>query len=337
MLFLSNIYISMKLSVIIPVYNTEKYLDRCISSVLRQSEKNLEIILVDDGSKDSSAEICDKYASEYVFVKSLHIENSGPATAKNKGYELALGEYISFIDSDDEIEPDMYKLLLDHAKRADADVACCSYLQIDEEGNMSHVVSTGGEYVLDQEAGLKHLLEKNMIYSQCWTKIYRKSLLDKHAIRFMDGLKTEEDFIYNLEVFLKSQIVTILDKPLYIYTHRTASLSREYHKSHIRNFLSNMTFRLNLTDIEVKKKFPTLNRSCTVHCLQYYNLMIGRASMFGYNDCQPYYLQAFNYINAHKSILLENHKRCGLSIVGAFAFIVLPSKWYFKYRKTKVK
>ncbi|WP_294611666.1 glycosyltransferase [uncultured Bacteroides sp.] len=325
----------MKLSVIIPVYNTEKYLDKCLGSVLAQDEKDFEIILVDDGSKDSSSEICSNYELKYDFIQCIHIENSGPATAKNKGYELAQGEYISFIDSDDELKPEMYALLLDNAIRNDADVACCSYLQIDEVGNKSHEDCTGKGYILNQEDGLRHLLEKKMIYSQCWTKIYKKSLLDRYNIRFIDGLKTEEDFIFNLEVFMKGHLTTIIDKPLYIYTHRTSSLSREYHISHIQNFLCNMTFRLKLTDDKVKKVFPALDEICTVHCLQYYNLMIGRAAMFEYKDILPYYLQAFEYINSHKRILIKYHEKCGLSIIGALLFIVFPPKCYFKYRKQK--
>lgn len=327
----------MKLSVIVPVYNTEKYLEKCLGSILIQEEKDLEIILVDDGSKDSSSEICDKYELKYDFVKCIHINNSGPATAKNRGYELAQGEYISFIDSDDELKPEMYSLLLDNARCNDADVVCCSYLQIDEAGNKSHEESTGKDYVLNQEEGLKHLLEKNMIYSQCWTKIYKKSLLDRYNIRFIDGLKTEEDFIFNLEVFMKSNVVTVIDKPLYLYTHRISSLSREYHRSHIRNFLRNMVFRLELTNDKIKKNFPALSEVCTVHCLQYYNLMIGRAAMFEYKDTLPYYLQAFEYINSHKRILIKYHGKCGLSVIGGVFFIVLPSKYYFKYRKTRIK
>lgn len=326
----------MKLSVIIPVYNTEKYLNKCINSILCQKEKDLEIILVDDGSNDSSFEICREYASQYSYIKCIHIENSGPATAKNKGYEEAQGEYVSFIDSDDEILPEMYNLLIENAKRNDADIACCSYIQVDENGIRTHEEHTGKNYILNQEEGVKHLLEKDMIYSQCWTKIYKKTLLDNYNIRFKDGLKTEEDFIYNLEVFVQSRVIVIVDKPLYVYTHRNYSLSREYHVSNIQKFLSNMTFRLNLTETEVKKKFSTLTKSCTIHCLQYYNLMIGRAVIFSYEDCQPYYLQAFNYMNSHKILLLKNRGKCGLSIVGALLFFVLSPKSYFKYRKTKI-
>ena len=323
------------LSVIIPVYNVDAYLERCVNSVLKQNIYVYEIILVDDGSTDKSGEICDKYSEHYDFIKTIHIPNSGPATAKNKGYELAHGEFISFIDSDDEIKPDMYSSMLKKAKHYNADIVCCSYEQVDEDGKKSHEECTSEVYILNQVEGVKHLLEKNLIYSQCWTKIYRRALLEQYNIRFVDGLKTEEDFIYNLQIFVRSQTIIVIDKPLYIYTHRTSSLSREYFKSHLSDFLKNMIYRLTLTNSEVKEKFPTLSLSCTVHCLQYYNMMIGRAAMFPYKNSIPYYSQACKYIKQHKLILLKQHSKCGFSLWGAALFVLLPIKFYFIYRKIK--
>ena len=99
-------------SVIIPVYNTEKYLQRCVDSVIGQQGVSVEIILIDDGSTDSSGKICDKYAAKYPEIKCIHTPNAGPSTAKNVGYDIATGNYIAFIDSDDEIKPDMFNQML---------------------------------------------------------------------------------------------------------------------------------------------------------------------------------------------------------------------------------
>ena len=327
----------MKLSIIIPVYNTEKYLEACIESVLKQDTKEqFEVILIDDGSKDQSPQICDQYAQKYDFITTLHISNSGPATAKNKGYEIAKGEYISFIDSDDKITPQMYDTMLKSANDNNADVVCCSYEQIDEKGISSHNKFSGKEYVLNQVEGLKHLLEKNMIYSQCWTKIYKKEVLERYHILYVNGLKTEEDFIYNLQVFLKSQIITIVDFPLYIYTHREASLSRDYFKSNLEQFHKNMIYRLEMTDREIREQYPQLLRPCIAHCILYYNLLIGRAAMFKYKDSQPYYTKAIKYIKKNITTLLRNHTKCGFSIIGSFILFVLPPSLYFRYRKHKI-
>ena len=140
----------MDISVIIPIYNVEQYLRRCIDSVLRQENVSQEIILVDDGSTDSSGKICDDYAANHSNIKSIHISNSGPSTAKNVGYDLATGNYVAFIDSDDEIKPEMFSTMLQSGYKHNADIVCCNYIQVDEEGNMfvfhraTHSKTSGG-------------------------------------------------------------------------------------------------------------------------------------------------------------------------------------------------
>ena len=158
----------MDVSVIIPVYNTEKYLEKCVDSILRQTEVSLEIILVDDGSTDASANICEAYAKEHQNVKAIHIRNSGPATAKNEGLKLATGNYIALTDSDDKMEPLMLHKMISAGYKHDADIICCNYKQIDEQGNVSHLNSTNIQYVLNHEEGLIHFFSKDKIYSQCW-------------------------------------------------------------------------------------------------------------------------------------------------------------------------
>ena len=125
----------MDISVIIPIYNVEQYLKRCVDSVLSQQEISLEIILVDDGSTDSSGKICDDYASKNSNVRCLHIENSGPATAKNRGYDIAKGNYVAFIDSDDEIKHDMFSVMLKSGYQHNADIVCC------RNSSLHHILS----------------------------------------------------------------------------------------------------------------------------------------------------------------------------------------------------
>ena len=114
-----------KISIVIPIYNAEDHLQRCVDSVLNQTEKNIEIILVDDGSKDNSIEICKNYLNQDKRVQLIHQENSGVSAARNRGIEQACGEYIGFIDSDDWIEPNMYECLLREANQASADIVIC--------------------------------------------------------------------------------------------------------------------------------------------------------------------------------------------------------------------
>ena len=150
-------------SVIIPVYNTEKYLQRCVDSVIEQKELTVEIILIDDGSNDTSPIICDDYAEKYPFITALHIQNSGPATAKNEGLKIAKGNYIALTDSDDKMEPLMLQKMVSAGYEHDADIICCNYKQIDEYGNVSFLHYTNKEYVLNHEEGLIHFFSKDKI------------------------------------------------------------------------------------------------------------------------------------------------------------------------------
>ena len=156
----------MDVSVIIPVYNTENYLSSCVDSILQQEYISLEIILIDDGSTDASGRICDNYASKYDFIKTIHIKNSGPATAKNEGLKIAQGSYIALTDSDDKMEPQMLHKMVSVGYEYDADIICCNYKQVDEQGNISNLNSTSQQYILNHEEGLIRFFSKNKIYKR---------------------------------------------------------------------------------------------------------------------------------------------------------------------------
>lgn len=325
----------MDISVVIPVYNVEKYLARCVDSVLYQENVTQEIILVDDGSTDASGKICDEYAAKYPEIRCIHITNSGPATAKNKGYEIAKGNYVAFIDSDDEIKPDMFSSMLQSGYKHDADIVCCNYIQINEDGSYEHTENTGKEYVLNQDEALKALLIKDKIYSQCWTKIYKRATMDANRVINTEGLKTDEDFIYNIQAFSCSRTVCIVDKPLYIYTHRTKSLSKDYFNNHIQQYIDNRILRLKLVEKIIKERFPHLQEYCTYHCIFYYNELIGKIAMQPqiFHDKKVHFV--VSYIKKHSDILLAHHNQLGFSKYGAYLIIYLPTSIYLYYRKQK--
>lgn len=325
----------MDISVIIPIYNVEQYLKRCVDSVLSQKEISLEIILVDDGSTDSSGRICDDYAANYANVKCIHIENGGPATAKNRGYDIAKGNYVAFIDSDDEIKPEMFSTMLQSGYQHDADIVCCNYIQVDEDGNMSHTQHTGQEYVLNQDEALKAILIKDKIYSQCWTKIYKRETMDTYHVRNTEGLKTEEDFIYNIQAFACSKTVCIVDKPLYIYTHRKKSLSKDYYRNHINQYIDNRIFRLELVDSIINNRFPHLKEYSTYHCIFYYNELLGRICLFPKMYHDPRVHKVISYIRNNSDVLIAYHSKLGFSKLGTYAILYLPITLYLYYRKWK--
>ena len=173
-----------KVSVIVPVYNVEKYLKQCLDSIVDQTLEDLEIVLVDDGSVDSSGTICDEYAKKDSRIEVIHKANGGLSDARNVGISKAKGRYIGFVDSDDYIKEDMYEILLNLIKKYDADVSIC---------NLYDVID-GNECIRNKENGIREysrldilkevLLDKN-IQSYAWNKLYEKELFDeiKYPIR----------------------------------------------------------------------------------------------------------------------------------------------------------
>jgi glycosyltransferase involved in cell wall biosynthesis len=327
----------MDVSIIIPVFNTEMYLKRCVDSVIAQENVSVEIILVDDGSTDSSPKICDSYAAYYDNIKVLHISNSGPATAKNEGMKLATCEYIALTDSDDEMEPNMLSNMTYAAHQYHADIVCCNYMQVDENGNKSHPEHTNKIIPLDHEQGLIHLLSKDKIYSQCWTKIYRREFLTRNRITNENGLRTEEDFIFNIKAFCKCTTSVIVDKPLYIYTHREKSLAHDYFLQHISQFIDNRILRVNTTDHLIKNESQPIINWGYAHNIMYYNELIGKVALFPelYKDGRI--KEVFSYIRTHRDILSIHLSLCGFSKYGAWLIQHLPIYIYMKYRNRKAR
>ena len=325
----------MDVSVIIPVYNTEKYLSACIDSVLQQSDVSLEIILVDDGSKDSSGNICDNYAEKYDNIKVIHIPNSGPATAKNIGLKQAQGNYIALTDSDDKMEPLMLCKMVSAGYEYDADIICCNYKQVDEQGHVSHLNSTNLQYVLNHEDGLIHFFSKNKIYSQCWTKLYKRQMLVDNNIENDPGLRTDEDFIFNIRAFIKARTTVIVDEPLYEYTHRSSSLAHAYYKKNISQYIDNRIQRVQVTQDAVKNETEIVKEWSIVHIIMYYNELLGKVASFPELHSDKRIRKIINYIRYNKQILNSHYKLCGFSKKGAFLISFLPSSFYMRYRKTK--
>lgn len=192
----------MKISVIIPVYNAQDYLEECIASVLSQTEKDLEIILVNDGSSDNSGAICREYAERFPgVITALDIDNGGQGRARNFGIDIARGDFLSFIDSDDYIAPDTFALMLDAAERQGADVVVCDMEKRFDDGRREYVKAALQDAPLASAGSSSN-------------KIFRRSLVGD--IRFPVGL-WYEDFEFSAKLLMLSENTAFIDKPLYIY------------------------------------------------------------------------------------------------------------------------
>jgi glycosyltransferase involved in cell wall biosynthesis len=210
------------ISVIIPVYNVEKYLRKCIDSVICQTYLNLEIILVDDGSPDLCPQICEEYAKRDKRIRVIHQKNGGLSAARNAGIHAANGEYIGFLDSDDYIAPSMYELLIDSIHRYDADVAVCNFEYVEEDGNIRYSASPVKNEILTKEQALKKLEEASWwYYVTAWNKLYHRSIFNE--ILFPVGKLHEDQFIVH-EVFCQCKRIVTLEEKLYFYVQRENSI-----------------------------------------------------------------------------------------------------------------
>ena len=237
------------ISVIVPVYNVEKFLDKCISSIVNQTYKNLEIILIDDGSTDESVQICDKWQEKDNRVRLTHKENTGVSDTRNIGLEKTTGEYICFVDSDDYIEPDYIENLYKSLTENNADIASCGHIA--EAYSNSVILFSNSNFVADTEETLKRLFLRNDVFPVLWGKLYKKELFD--GIRFPDG-KIHEDIATVYKVLAKSKITTHIDKAGYHYIQRHGSIM---HKEFSKERLIVIDFLEELLEF-IEKEYPNL-------------------------------------------------------------------------------
>ena len=207
-------------SVIIPAYNIEDYIGRCLDSIISQTYKNLEIIVVDDGSRDYTGEILDNYAKKDRRIKVIHKENGGVSSARNKGIEAAEGDYIGFIDGDDLIESEMYKTLVDLLEEENADIAHCGYQMVFPD-RIDYYHNTGKKKIQTTEEGLKDLLSGEMIEPGLVNKLYKKELIKN--CRLNETVKINEDLLMNYQLFKLSQKSVYYDITPYSYMIRSSS------------------------------------------------------------------------------------------------------------------
>ena len=210
----------MKISVIIPVYNCEKYLSACLESVLNQTYQNFEIVLVDDGSKDASGVICDQYAEKDDRICVVHQKNHGVSHARNTGMKQATGDAVSFIDSDDTLEPDMYELLSNVMLEHGADIAHCGFCRV--ESNMRKpIYGTGTLCVQNKGQALASFLAGDLFNGALWNKLFRIEILK--GVCFREELRINEDVLFCFEAFQNAEKSVFTDQAKYNYYVRENS------------------------------------------------------------------------------------------------------------------
>lgn len=209
------------ISVIVPIYKVEQYLDRCVQSIVEQTYENLEVILVDDGSPDNCPAMCDAWAAKDSRVKVIHKENGGLSDARNAGLAVATGAYIAFVDSDDWIAPDFLEVLYEALKEKNADIAECGVSYVSEAGEVLRQRGTAQLPEMDRIEALRRLVLEDGIYQTVWNKLYRREVID--GILFEKGKHHEDDF-WTYQVFDRADRLATVNRPLYNYLQREGSI-----------------------------------------------------------------------------------------------------------------
>lgn len=208
------------ISVIVPVYKVEKYLDRCVKSIIEQTYPDLEIILVDDGSPDKCPDLCDDWAKKDARIKVIHKSNGGLSSARNAGLDFATGSYYVLVDSDDYIAVNMIETLYSGLKDNNADMAICGYAKGSEEAFEFGKINKQSWYVEDSVNALKRIYESAdlaQMYASAWGKLYKKELFD--GIRYPDGKIFEDIYTTHQILYRCNKIAIIPDKLVYYYQH----------------------------------------------------------------------------------------------------------------------
>ena len=265
------------LSIIIPAFNIEQYISRCLDSLINQSYKNIEIIVVNDGSTDSTGDIIDSYVKKDNRIKVIHKKNEGVSIARNTGIHLAKGDYIGFVDGDDTVDDEMFETLIQNAINYNTDISHCGYKMV-FPSRTDYYYNTGDIVIQDNQEGLKDLLKADRVEPGLWNKIYKSSLFED--IRLNENIKYNEDLLANFYLFKKAKKSVFYDKCLYNYMIRKGSAATKQISKNkiidpilvleeIKNSLEKGT---DLYEIAYKRYLGSLigvcrNKVCRVHTL----------------------------------------------------------------------
>ena len=313
------------ISVIVPVYNVDKYLDRCINSILKQTYSNLEILLIDDGSTDSSGLICDEYASKYENIIVYHKKNGGISSARNYGLDKINDntKYIAFVDSDDFLHPQMYEILYDNLIENECDIAVCNLEKTNSEKIIEYI--SNDIKILKKEEYMNQYFDDSYRSNVVWNKLYKKECL--YRVRFKEG-KIYEDIIYSSEIICNAKKIVINESKLYYYYQRKGSiLNGALNPNGWRDFFEAYEFLVKL-GIKIKNKIFTATA-----VENYLGALINRSRDLYYKDKNEYrkYKRKYNKVISMYIFKLDSWKKMLIYIL---FYININLYLLFKTKKT---
>lgn len=228
------------ISVIVPVYKVEKYIHRCIDSILAQTFTDFELILVDDGSPDSCGKICDEYAEKDSRIRVIHKPNGGVSSARNAGIDAARGEYLIFVDSDDKVEKHYIEFLYYSLTKSNSDLAISSYIRVQNDNYSCHILPSFqlelNELTDDQKILLYKLAKYYLIYGP-YNKIYKTDIIRQNDLQFDETMSFGEDLFFVFSYLFNCKSISYINKPTYYYYSNSDSLLNKYREDRFENSL----------------------------------------------------------------------------------------------------
>ena len=320
-----------KISVIVPIYNSEKYLRKCLDSVINQTYKNLEIILINDGSSDSSRNICEAYEKKDNRIVLINQENSGPAKTRNYGLKLATGEFIAFIDSDDFIDEKMFEKLISHIIVDNSDIAICKHVEVINNA-IIHMNYKHLSPIISNEDIIKLFLKGDTINAYLWNKLYRKELfknLEFNEIKMLEDL----DIMYKL--LRKSQKISFVNEELYYYKcDNNNSLSKKCSTQMINDYC----YAINEMYKELSK-IPNIESEINFNkVIMYTPLFSNIAQSKYYNNDTKFnnlyfdFKLSFKYIISHKMLKDLNTKQISKGLL-----LFCNKKFFYNIYRKKMR
>ena len=273
------------IDIIIPVYNVEKYLKKCINSVLHQTYKNYQIILIDDGSTDSSGKICDEYANRFAQITVKHQPNGGLSAARNTGLSMSSSQYIMFIDSDDWIEPNTLEILFQKLTQNKADIVCCGFFfQFENYQKTWHKNTSDKNYIYNSQEAIKTFFLRKKIGAAAWGKLYNRKLFEN--VSYPVG-EIHEDIAIIIQLLSKASTIIYCPIPLWHYRQQEGSLSRNIYSK--KNYvLYNHLISLS----SILKKYPNLQEEYEGY---FYVGIKSLLSLFKTNEVRIKYASDYNF------------------------------------------
>lgn len=269
------------ISVIVPAFNVEATIIRTLDSILAQTYPEIEVIVVDDGSMDATAKIIDDYASLHKQVVAIHTQNQGVTTARLTGVKCAAGEWIGFVDGDDEIEPDMYELLIKNAEQYKADISHCGYQMIFNDGRIHYFHNTGCLVQQDKLTGLKDLLDGSLVEPGLWNKLFHKTLFNSllHTEVMDKSIKINEDLLMNYILFSNANMSVFQDICKYHYLIGSISASRGSLTQH--KIFDPIRVKQLILDMRISGMTESAKKAYIGTCINVYNsLMLDKSNHF---------------------------------------------------------